>query len=157
MNMHRRHLSTKQKKDIALELLRADPTMSDLAVAKTTRLSDKTVTKIRTNAAQRSKIPNVKVRTDSKGRQQPAVKPTKKEGAKLYPRCLQPPASNPKATPMEKKEQAFWALEDAWTHAGQEIRREFISKIGLVELYAQASTAQKEALAVMVRKMEPVS
>jgi ParB-like chromosome segregation protein Spo0J len=72
MNMHRRHLSTKRKKEIALELLKADPTISDLAISKTTRLSDKTITQIRADAVRRSEIPNVTVRSDTK--EQPAKK-----------------------------------------------------------------------------------
>jgi ParB-like chromosome segregation protein Spo0J len=157
MNLLRRHLSTKQKKEAALELLKADPTVSDLAVAKTTRLSDKTVTKIRTGAVRRSEIPNVKIRTDSKGRQQPAAKPNK-AAPKLHPPCGQPSGSPPKATRAEVKgKNALWDLEDAWSRADREVRREFISQIGLVELYAQAPTAQKEKLAAMIKNMEPVS
>jgi hypothetical protein len=67
MNMHRRHLSTKHKKEIALELLKANPAMPDLAVAKATRLSDKTVTTIRADAVRHSEIPNVE-KKDIKGR-----------------------------------------------------------------------------------------
>jgi ParB-like chromosome segregation protein Spo0J len=74
MNMYRRHLSTKRKKEIAKELLKADPTISDLAISKTTQLSDKTVTQVRADAVRRSEIPNVTVRSDTKGREQPAEK-----------------------------------------------------------------------------------
>jgi ParB-like chromosome segregation protein Spo0J len=152
MNMHRRHLSTKQKKDIALELLKADPTMSDLAVAKTARLSDKTVTKIRKKAVRRSEIPNVKVRTDSKGRQQPAAKPTNKTG----PKRATTPSTAAAKSDTGGNEGKKSTLETAWSCASREVRREFIGKIGLVELWAQAPTAQKENLAAMIRKMEPV-
>jgi len=155
MNMHRRHLSTKQKKDIALELLKADPTMSDLAVAKTARLSDKTVTKIRTNAVRRSEIPNVKVRADSKGRQQPATKPKPLPNSKPPFKPVAPPSSPPE--PKFSQLSDVSTLHASWNAASREQRRTFVNEVGLVELYAQASHAQQEKLAARIRKMEPVS
>ncbi len=73
-NILRRHLTTEQKRDLIAAVLKAAPEKSDLAVAKITKTSDKTVTKVRTKLERRSEIPNVSTRTDTKGRKQPAKK-----------------------------------------------------------------------------------
>jgi hypothetical protein len=80
-NIHRRHLTAEQKRDLIGKLLKADPTKSDRAVAKTVKADDKTVAKVRRELEGRSEIPNVKVRTDTKGRKQPAKKPAKEIAA----------------------------------------------------------------------------
>jgi hypothetical protein len=76
-NLHRRHLSLKQKREVAASLLKQNPERSDLATAKLAGLSDKTITGLRTGLAARSEIPNVKDHVDTAGRRQPARKATK--------------------------------------------------------------------------------
>ena len=78
-NIHRRHLTAEKKREIIATLLKADPTKSDRAVAKTVKADDKTVAKVRRKLEGRSDIPNVKTRTDTKGRKQPAKKAAKVE------------------------------------------------------------------------------
>jgi hypothetical protein len=73
-NLHRRHLSPEQRRDLIAKLLKAKPEASNLAIAKQVKADDKTVAKIRADLERRSEIPNVPVRTDSKGRKQPANK-----------------------------------------------------------------------------------
>jgi hypothetical protein len=77
-NIHRRHLTAEQKREIVAELLKANPQRSNNATAKLAKVDDKTVGAVRADLERRSEIPNVKTRTDSKGRQQPAKKATKK-------------------------------------------------------------------------------
>jgi hypothetical protein len=93
-NIHRRHLTAEQKRDLIGKLLKAKPESSNLTIAKVVKADDKTVGKVRHELVARSEIPNVEVRTDTKGRKQPAKKPpTKPPGAK--------PADKPRNTPSD--------------------------------------------------------
>lgn len=49
-NIHRRHLTAEQKDDVIAALLKAHPEQSDRAIAKTAKVSDKTVTAARREA-----------------------------------------------------------------------------------------------------------
>lgn len=75
LNLHRRHLTREQKRELIAQSLRQDPGLPDVQHAKRTGVSDKTVTAVRHDLEGRSEIPNVDTRTDSMGRQQPATKP----------------------------------------------------------------------------------
>ena len=79
LNVHRRHLTSAQKRELIARLLRTNPERSDNATAKIAKVSDKTVAAVRHEQEARSEIPNVTERTDSKGRQQPATKQPKSE------------------------------------------------------------------------------
>jgi hypothetical protein len=74
VNIHRRHLTTTQRKELAAALLKANPAKSDRQAAAETKLSDKTVAHVREELETRAEIPNVPTRADSKGREQPAKK-----------------------------------------------------------------------------------
>jgi hypothetical protein len=74
-NIHRRHLTAEQKRDLIAKLLAADPGKSDRAVAKIAKVDNKTVASVRREVEAREEIPHVDTRTDTKGRQQPARKP----------------------------------------------------------------------------------
>jgi hypothetical protein len=86
-NIHRRHLTAEQRKELAGKLLMADPAKSNRAVADLAKISDKTVAAVRDDLEARAEIPNVPTRTDSKGRQQPAQK---KPAAKASPESVVP-------------------------------------------------------------------
>ena len=77
-NIHRRHLTPEQKRNLIGKLIKAEPEKSNNAIAKQAKVDDKTVAKVRHGMEARSEIPNVSTRTDTKGRKQPAKKPTKK-------------------------------------------------------------------------------
>jgi ParB-like chromosome segregation protein Spo0J len=76
LNVHRRHLTIEQRREVIAGKLKSDPTQSNNAIAKTIGVSDKTVAAVRQQLEGRSEIPNVGQRTDSKGRKQPAYKLT---------------------------------------------------------------------------------
>jgi hypothetical protein len=76
-NLHRRHLNAKQKRDLIAKVLKAKPEASNNSIGKQTGSDDKTVACVRRDLEGRSEIPNVEVRTDTKGRTQPASKPPK--------------------------------------------------------------------------------
>jgi ParB-like chromosome segregation protein Spo0J len=73
-NIHRRHLSAEQKRQLIGKRLVADPSKSNLQIAREVRANDKTVASVRHNLEARSEIPNVETRTDTKGRKQQAHK-----------------------------------------------------------------------------------
>src|SRR5215471_17671304 len=75
-NIHRRHLTAEQKREIIAELLKANPQRSNNATAKIAKVDDKTVGAVRADLERRSEIPNVSTRTDTRGRKQPAQKKT---------------------------------------------------------------------------------
>src|SRR5262249_54491476 len=77
-NIHRRHLTAEQKREIVAGLLKANPERSNNATAKSAKVDDKTVGTVRAELERRSEIPNVSTRTDSNGRKQPARKTTTK-------------------------------------------------------------------------------
>jgi hypothetical protein len=87
-NIHRRHLSPEQKRELIAKLLKAQPEKSNNAISKQAKVDDKTVAKVRCEMERRSEIPNVSTRTDTKGRKQPAKKA---DGAR--PRGRKPPRS----------------------------------------------------------------
>jgi hypothetical protein len=47
LNVHRRHLTVEQKRDVIAKLLKANPETSDRAIAKSAKVDNKTVAKVR--------------------------------------------------------------------------------------------------------------
>lgn len=73
-NIHRRHLTVRQRRTLAAKLLKADPSSSDRRIAAITKVSDKTAGAVRRDLEGRAEIPHVGAHTDTKGRKQPAKK-----------------------------------------------------------------------------------
>jgi ParB-like chromosome segregation protein Spo0J len=73
-NLHRRHLTAKEKRKAIADLLKAQPEKSDRQIAKTAKVDDKTVGSVRRELEGRAEIPHVDQRADTKGRKQPAAK-----------------------------------------------------------------------------------
>ena len=76
-NVHRRHMTIEQRRDLAADLLKMNPAKSDRALAKEAKLSAPTIAKIRKEEEGRVKSLHVDQHVDSKGRKQPAHKPKK--------------------------------------------------------------------------------
>jgi ParB-like chromosome segregation protein Spo0J len=74
-NLHRRHLTPQQRRDVIAAVLKHDPKRSNRRVAKQTKTDHKTVAAVRTDLEGRGEIPHVEVREDSRGRAQPSQKP----------------------------------------------------------------------------------
>jgi hypothetical protein len=74
-NVHRRHLTGEQKRELIAKLLVASPERSDRATAKLAKVDHKTVAAVRAEVEVRGEIPHVEIRKDSAGRDQPARKP----------------------------------------------------------------------------------
>jgi hypothetical protein len=95
-NIHRRHLTAEQKRDLIAKLLEATPEKSDRQIAKTVKTSHHTVEAVRTKMEGRGQIAHVEKRTDTKGRKQPAKKSEQpkpspeKKPIKADPRIIAP-------------------------------------------------------------------
>jgi hypothetical protein len=74
-NIHRRHLTAEQRRDLIAKLIKAAPEKSDRQIAETVRASHHTVGAVRAEMEGRGQIAHVEIRTDSKGRPQPARRP----------------------------------------------------------------------------------
>lgn len=74
LNLHRRHLTTNQKRQVIDRLLMADPSKSNRQIATVAKVDHKTVGVEREKLEQRGEIPHVNTRTDTMGRSQPATK-----------------------------------------------------------------------------------
>ncbi len=81
-NLHRRHLTTKQKREIIAKLLKASPEKSDREIGRIVKADNKTVASVRAEKEAREEIPHVETRADSKGRKQPAKKAAAKKPTK---------------------------------------------------------------------------
>jgi ClpX C4-type zinc finger len=73
-NIHRRHLSVEQKRELIGKLIKAQPEKSDRQIAKRVKASHHTVGDVRAKMESRGQVAHVETRTDSKGLQQPAKK-----------------------------------------------------------------------------------
>ena len=82
-NLHRRHLSAEQKRDLIARLLKADPSKSNSSVADTAKVDDKTVAAVRDKLESTSEIPKLDKTTGRDGKSRPAKKPRKPAKAAL--------------------------------------------------------------------------
>jgi len=76
-NIRRRHLSIEDKDRLIVQLLKADPTKSNRTVAKLTDTSHPHVAKVRERAEKVGDVETVTTSIDTKGRAQPATKPSR--------------------------------------------------------------------------------
>ena len=74
LNLHRRHLTPKQRRELIIRLIAMQPEKSDRQIAETVKVDHKTVAAARKKGEDVGRIPHVEKRKDSKGRQQPARK-----------------------------------------------------------------------------------
>ena len=70
-NVHRRHLTANQKRDVIAKLLTEKPERSNRATAALAKVDDKTVGTVRREMEERAEIPHVSKVVDTKGRRQP--------------------------------------------------------------------------------------
>jgi hypothetical protein len=76
-NLHRRHLTAEQKRDLIAKLIKATPEKSDRQIAETVKASPTTVGTVRAEMEATGDVSKLDTRTDSKGRAQPATKPSR--------------------------------------------------------------------------------
>ena len=93
LNVHRRHLTPDQKRDLIARLLKAEPEKSNWQIAKAVDVSHPHVAKICSALERSGDVETVTTSIDTKGRKQPAKKPTKPVRAapqKSDPRIIAP-------------------------------------------------------------------
>ena len=91
-NIHRRHLTAEQKRKIVAQVLKADPERSNRQVAEMVKVGHPTVARVRQGLEASGDVEHRSTRTDSKGRQQPAKKPSRPTGAAPAPPPVPTPA-----------------------------------------------------------------
>jgi ribosomal protein S14 len=74
-NLHRRHLTAEQKRELIAKLIKATPEKSDRQIAETVKASPTTVGTVRAEMETKGDVSKLDTRRDSKGRKQPAKKP----------------------------------------------------------------------------------
>jgi hypothetical protein len=76
-NLHRRHLTVEQKRDLIAKLIKATPEKSDRQIAETVKASPTTVGTVRAEMEATGDVSKLDTRTDSRGPAQPATKPSR--------------------------------------------------------------------------------
>lgn len=99
-NIHRRHLTIEQRKDLAAELLKANPEKSDRSVAKVVKLDHKTVAAVRTETEASGEIPHI-APTDRKA-------PDGSSRARKTPAAKSP--RMPRPSRQRARDETIWAL-----------------------------------------------
>jgi hypothetical protein len=82
MNLHRRHLTSAQKRDVIAKMLKASPEKSDRRIADAAKADHKTVADVRGGLEDGGEIPHHQTRVGADGVEQPATKPEKTEPVK---------------------------------------------------------------------------
>jgi hypothetical protein len=160
-NIERRHLSIEDRRNIAAELLRANPSRSNRSVAAEVKLDDKTVAAVRKEAEARSEIPHVEIRADTKGRSQPATKPkalsssaeattAELNSAGSVSVKAAPTATSPK-TPAEPRVPASRKREEWIAVTAQELNRDFDGTVEAIGKMLGDCKAQADRLSEVRR------
>jgi hypothetical protein len=82
LNIHRRHLTAEQRRELIAKVLKARPEQSNRQIAKQVKADDKTVAKVRTELQANSDIPNKTERTEASGRKARGRKPKPAQNTK---------------------------------------------------------------------------
>jgi hypothetical protein len=100
LNIHRRHLTAEQKRDLIAKVLKAKPEQSNRQIAKQTNTSPTTVGKIREEAEAAGDVSKLDTRTDTKGRKQASAKPKKSTAPSPRPEPVEVAATQPAGADM---------------------------------------------------------
>ena len=101
-NLHRRHLTSEEKRKRIADVLKAKPEISNRQIAGIVKADDKTVAEVRTELEATAEIPQLKERTSKDGKVRPARAGKKPVKPKLVPPAKLKIASSNKADPAEE-------------------------------------------------------
>ena len=129
-NVHRRHLTSEQKRDLVGKLLKANPARSNSATAALAQTSDKTVAAVRTKLERTSEIPRFGTRLgrDGKNRRQPT--PAKRSSSST-PSAKRAAPCSPAPKRSSYEDGMRW-----WENAATEIRCQLFRNVKAEELRA---------------------
>ena len=82
-NIHRRHLTADQRRDLIVKLLKATPEKSNRQIAETVKADDKTVGKVRRKLEATAEIPQLKKTTGKDGRARALPKKSPEQRAEI--------------------------------------------------------------------------
>jgi hypothetical protein len=83
-NIHRRHLSGEQKRELIAKLIKVDPSKSDRQIAEVAKASPTTIGTVRAKMETAGDVSKLDTRTDTRGRAQPARKKRRPIGPESY-------------------------------------------------------------------------
>ena len=124
-NVHRRHLTAEQRRELIAKVLKAKPETSNLQIAKQVKADDKTVAKVRAELESTSDIPKLIKTVGKDGKSRPARKPKGKASkAKAEQKTFDSPqeAHASKAAPKPISKQEIRELLASWLEVSAHIR-----------------------------------
>jgi DNA-binding Lrp family transcriptional regulator len=154
LNVHRRHLTNEQKRNLIAKVIKAKPALSDRQIAEKTGTSHPTVAKVRDRLEESGDVEKFTTSTDTMGREQPRIREAAKlpeflsHGLDIYSVGLAEPTSPDRETPEQ-----FWqcslgnmageavSLESYWTKQFGPEWKQFRASSDLVTLAKQAAEA----------------
>jgi ParB-like nuclease domain len=156
-NLHRRHLTAEQKREVIAKLLKAQPEKSDRQIGKMAMASKNTAKSVRDELEARGQIDHVETRTDTKGRKQPAKKKTDAAKRAANPAAsaevVKAPAEQPDQTiDLAPKGGFSNPIIRAWCNATNAQRREFVLdfKVNIEGIVAE----EQRRLDIVTRSLE---
>jgi ParB-like chromosome segregation protein Spo0J len=151
-NILRRHLRPEKRNEAIVELLKLNPHKSDRQIAKEIGVDHKTIGAVRRKAEDVGSIPHAEIRTDSKGRKQPAKKaayveeePTSDIGSPSVRYSEAPTTSVPPKSRHGSVSAKDIALEDFSARAMELVR---LTKKNNTERFANTSLSFKDLRAL---------
>jgi hypothetical protein len=140
MNLHRRHLTSAQRRELIGKLIKTDPAKSDRQIAATAKVDGKTVAKVRRELELTAEIPQLEktVGADGRGRKRPVKRRTVDDFVRET-KELKAEADRKKATAIPEREGGTGSnpLIAAWDRAGPKQRREFVLERKTEIMFAQ--------------------
>ena len=141
-NIHRRHLTAEQKRELIAKLIKATPEKSDRQIAETVKASPTTVGTVRAKMETKGDVSKLDTRTDTKGREQPA----KKSHLVKVPKAAKPPRGMPKRDDIGPASSGEIARKDAEIEELRNAKRRLeIENTGLRSEIAELKAERKPA------------
>jgi hypothetical protein len=128
-NIHRRHPTAEQKRELIAKLIKQTPGKSDRRIADQTKTSPTTVGKVRADLEKKGDVSKLDTRTDKRGRNQPAVKPVPTTKSEPLRSPLAPSLGGVGTSGPPKTATTLNSL--SWSDASIEQRRKFIDAVGV--------------------------
>ena len=95
LNVHRRHLTADQKRELIATLIKADPEKSNRQIAEQVKASHPHIAKVRKELEKTGDVETVSTSIDTKGRKQPAKRKGKATASKSSPKRDAAPEPEP--------------------------------------------------------------